>query len=96
MEKTTAFNKKLHSVCELKSPEATTKLGFCSPNIKTKKGRMLMGGIGDSYMSFYKIENEKDPKTSRLPTEPNQPLLGRESIAEKSEVFESLQETIMK
>jgi hypothetical protein len=57
MEKQTPFNKKLHALYDPKSPDPPNKPSYCAPVIKTKKGRMLMGGVGDSFMSFYKIEN---------------------------------------
>jgi hypothetical protein len=95
MEKPSGFNKKATSGYDMKLlPEVTPKPGYCSPTLKPKKGRVLMGGIGDSYMSFYKIENEKDPKTTRASTDQNP--IGKSIIAEKSEAFENLQETIMK
>jgi hypothetical protein len=96
MEKQTAFNKKLHALCDPKSPDPPAKPSYCAPVIRTKKGRMLMGGVGDSFMSFYKIENENESKTSRVLTDNNQPFANKETIAKKSQVFENLQETIMK
>lgn len=55
-----------------------------------------MGGMGDSYLSFFKIENEVDTKHVKIAGELKKNDVSKQSIAEKDHIIHNLQEKIMK
>lgn len=80
---------KLEKISEASSPENLPK-EIQSP-MKTSRGRIMMGGMGDSYLSFFKLESETEPKNIKITSDLKRNEASRSTIAEKDQIIHNLQ-----
>lgn len=80
---------KLDKISQSSSPEQIKK-EITSP-LKTARGRVMIGGMGDSYLSFFKIDNEIEPKHPNGLPQHQKNEINKHSIAEKDQIIHNLQ-----
>lgn len=59
--------------------------------MKSTRGRIMIGGMGDSYLSFFKLESETEPKNIKINSELKKNEASRSTIAEKDQIIHNLQ-----